>query len=73
MSTGTEKAQYYTSFSYMNDPGWTEQSKVQRFTANINALYNISNKVIFNLIGNTSYRKQKAPGTTSQKVNVVTG
>lgn len=73
MSTGTEKAQYYTSFSYMHDPGWTKQSKVQRYTANINALYNISNKVSLNLIGNASYRKQKAPGTTSQKVNAVTG
>src|SRR5574344_1666511 len=26
MSTGTEKAQYYTSFSIMDDPGWTEAS-----------------------------------------------
>ena len=73
MSSGTEKAQYYTSFSYMDDPGWSKQSKVKRYTANINALYNISPKITVNLIGNASYRKQKAPGTTSQSVNAVTG
>ena len=73
MSTGTDKAQYYTSFSVMNDPGWSRQSKVQRYTANINALYNISSKLSFNVIGNASYRKQRAPGTTSQSSNAVTG
>ncbi len=73
MSTGTEKAQYYTSFSYMNDPGWTESSKVERFTTNINANFNISSKVSVNLIGNAAYRKQKAPGSTSQSTNAVTG
>ena len=73
MSTGTDKAQYYTSFSYMNDPGWTEASKVERFTTNINANFNISKKVTINMIGNASYRKQKAPGTTSQSNNAVTG
>ena len=73
MSTGTDKAQYYTSFSIMNDPGWNERSKVQRYTANINALYNISKKVSLNLIGNAAYRKQEAPGTTNQSVDVVSG
>jgi TonB-linked SusC/RagA family outer membrane protein len=73
LSTGTDKAQYYTSFSFMNDPGWTEQSKVQRYTANINAIYNISRKVSLNMIGNASYRKQKAPGTTNQHIDAVTG
>ena len=73
MSTGTDKAQYYTSFSVMNDPGWSKQSKVQRYTANVNALYNISTKLSFNAIANASYRKQRAPGTTSQSVNTVTG
>ncbi|MGN0068335.1 MAG: SusC/RagA family TonB-linked outer membrane protein [Prevotella sp.] len=73
MSTGTDKAQYYTSFSYMNDPGWSMQSKVQRFTSNINALYNLNKRVSLNLIGNTSYRKQKAPGTSNQATDVVNG
>lgn len=73
MQSGTEKAQYYTSFSFMNDPGWSEQSKVQRYTYSVNANYNISKKVTLNLIGNTSYRKQRAPGTTSQKSDAVSG
>ena len=73
LSTGTEKAQYYASFSVMNDPGWTEKSKVQRYTSNINANYNLNKRVSINLIGNTSYRKQEAPGTSNQSVDVVSG
>lgn len=73
MSGGTDKAQYYTSFSIMDDPGWTEQSKVQRYTASVNAQYNISQKLSLNLISNSSYRKQKAPGALNQSVNAVTG
>ena len=73
MSSGTDKASYYTSLSAMSDPGWTKQSSVQRYTANINALYNISRQVSLNLIGSTSYRKQKAPGTLSSSIDVVSG
>jgi hypothetical protein len=73
LSSGTEKAQYYASFSVMNDPGWSERSKVERYTANINANYNLNNRVSLNLIGNTSYRKQEAPGTSNQSVDVVSG
>ena len=73
LTTGTDKAQYYTSFSVMSDPGWTERSKVERYTANVNANYNLSKKVSLNLIGNTSYRKQEAPGTSNQSVDVVSG
>ena len=73
LSSGTDKAQYYASFSMMQDPGWTERSKVERYTANINANYNLNKKVSLNLIGNTSYRKQEAPGTANQDVDVVSG
>ena len=73
MSSGTDKASYYTSLSVMTDPGWYEQSKVSRYTFNVNALYNISKHLTLNLIGNGSYRKQKAPGTLSQSVDVVSG
>jgi len=73
MQSGTEKAQYYTSLSLMNDPGWSEQSKVRRYTANINALYNINRKLSLNIIANGSYRNQRAPGTTSQHIDAVTG
>lgn len=73
MSSGTDKASYYTSLSVMNDPGWTKQSKVQRYTANINALYNISQQLTLNLIGNASYRNQRAPGTLSSSIDPVSG
>ncbi len=73
MSSGTDKAQYYASLSLMDDPGWAEQSKVRRYTANLNANYNISNKVSLNIITAGSYRNQTAPGTTSQDFNPVTG
>ena len=73
LSTGTDKAQLYTSFSYMNDPGWSKQSKVQRYTFNVNALYNLSKKVSINLIGNAAYRQQRSPGAANQRADGVTG
>ena len=74
ISGGSDKSQYYASFSIMDDPGWTEQSKVQRYTASVNALYNISKSLSVNLISNASYRKQRAPGTVgNSKPNEVTG
>ena len=73
LTSGNDKAQYYTSFSMMQDPGWTERSKVERYTANVNANYNLNKKVSLNLIGNTAYRKQEAPGTLGQETDVVNG
>lgn len=73
LSTGTDKASYYTSLSMLTDPGWTLQNKVNRYTANLNANYNISKNLSLNLISNASYRKQSAPGTLSSSVDVVTG
>ena len=73
ISTGTERAQTYASVSAMFDPGWTKQSKVERYTANLNNTFNISKKVTFNMIANASYRKQRAPGTLSAETDVVSG
>ena len=73
LSAGTDKAQYYASVSAMFDPGWTKKSEVERYTANFNANYKISQKVTAGLIGNASYRKQTAPGTISATTNSVTG
>ncbi len=73
ISGGSDKAQYYSSFSVMDDPGWTEASKVQRYTASMNASYNISKSLSVNLISNASYRKQKAPGSLNQSVNPLSG
>ncbi len=73
ISTGTDRAQTYASVSAMFDPGWTKQSKVERYTANLNNTFNISKKLTFNMIANASYRKQKAPGTLSAETDVVSG
>ncbi|MBR3496601.1 MAG: SusC/RagA family TonB-linked outer membrane protein [Prevotella sp.] len=73
MSGGSDKAQYYASVSAMFDPGWTRQSEVERYTANMNANFNISKKVSLGVISNASYRNQKAPGTLSRATDVVTG
>lgn len=73
ISSGTDKSQTYASVSAMFDPGWTEQSKVQRYTANVNSSFDILRKVNFSLIANASYRKQRAPGTLSSSVDAVMG
>jgi len=73
LSGGTEKANYYVSMSAMVDPGWYKSSNVNRYTANMNATYHIFDNLSLNMISSASYRKQKAPGTLSQDVDVVNG
>lgn len=73
VSGGTEKANYYVSISTLQDPGWTLQSSVQRYTGNVNTTIKVFDKVSFNLISNASYRKQTAPGTISSDVDAVSG
>ena len=73
ISSGTDKSKFYVSLSAYNDPGWTKSSSVERYTANVNASYNITPKLTLNILTNGSYRKQKAPGTLSQDVDVVSG
>ena len=72
-SGGTDKSQYYASLSAMFDPGWTLQSKVQRYTLNLNTTYTINKHLSVNLIGNGSYRQQRAPGTLASDLDPVTG
>ncbi|MBD5240389.1 MAG: SusC/RagA family TonB-linked outer membrane protein [Bacteroidales bacterium] len=73
VSGGTDKGNFYTSFSYMNDPGWTLSSNVDRYVFNANATYNLSKQLKFTMRTNDSYRNQKAPGTLSQDIDVVSG
>ena len=72
-SGGTDKGNYYASLSVMEDPGWTMQSSVRRYTANLNTTYKLSEKLSFNMISNASYRKQRAPGTLSSEIDPVFG
>jgi len=73
LSGGTEKSSYYASMSAMVDPGWYKDSDVKRYTVNMNTTHKINSKLSLNIIGNASYREQKAPGTLSQDVDVVNG
>lgn len=70
---GTDKGNFYTSLSVMNDPGWTASSNVRRYTFNANASYNLSETLRFTVLTSDSYRQQKAPGTLSQNVDAVSG
>ena len=73
MSGGTDKGNYYASMSIMDDKGWTDQSSVRRYTANINSTYKILPNLSLNMIANASYRQQRAPGTLGSTTNVVSG
>jgi len=73
ISTGNEKARLYASISAMNDPGWTLVSDVERYTANVNASFNLSQKLTLNFLTNASHRSQSAPGTLGQETDVVSG
>ena len=57
----------------MTDPGWMKGTKVQRYTANLNSTFNLSKDLSLTVIGNGSYRKQRAPGTIGQSRDAVTG
>ena len=57
----------------MHDPGWYKQSGVDRYTANLNMNHNILKNLSINLISSASYRKQKAPGTLGQDIDLVNG
>lgn len=73
MSGGTDKGTYYASLSVMDDPGWTDQSAVQRYTVNINVSHKIFDNLSASMRSNVSYRKQNAPGTLSSNVDAVNG
>lgn len=72
-SGATDKMSTYASVSAMDDPGWYKQSKVKRFTGNLNTTYRMADNLSLNIITNGSYRKQHAPGTLSQTTDAVFG
>ena len=42
LSGGTQKSNYYASFSALLDPGWYKQSNVNRYTLNVNLTQHLS-------------------------------
>lgn len=73
VTAGTEKSSFYASLSAMLDPGWYKQSKVKRYTANVNTTYNLYKNLSIKLISNASYRQQNAPGTMSSTLDIASG
>ena len=65
ISKKKKKASFYGSISAMLDPGWTLRNKANRYTANFNAMFNLSKTVSLSILSNGSYRKQTAPGAMS--------
>lgn len=73
VSSGTDKSQLYVSTSFLQDQGWTLADKLKRFTGNVRANYNISDKVSFGFITQAVIRDQRVPGTLNRNSNPVTG
>ncbi|WP_461532468.1 SusC/RagA family TonB-linked outer membrane protein [Sinomicrobium sp.] len=73
LSSGSEKSQVYASTSYYHDPGWSKANNTKRLTANINANFQLSEKLQFGAQANLSLRKQRLPGTFSRTTDVVNG
>lgn len=71
LSSGTEKAQYYSSLSGVFDNGWTKRSAVKRYTGLINATYNLFDNLKLDLRSNGSYRNQEAPGSLNSSLDPV--
>ncbi len=71
LSSGTDRAQYYTSISGVFDNGWTRKSDVKRYTGMFNASYNLFDNLKLDLRTNGSYRDQRAPGTIGSSVDRV--
>jgi TonB-linked SusC/RagA family outer membrane protein len=73
VSSGSERGSYYASLSAMVDPGWSVQSRVNRYTALFNTTQKIIPNLDVNIIGNASYRDQRAPGSLSSNIDVLNG
>lgn len=73
LTSGSDKSKFYASLSYFNDGGWTIADKVNRYTANMNASFDIKKWITLNLVTNASIRMQEAPGTNSRRTNAVSG
>lgn len=73
ISSGGDRSSTYASMSFFTDPGWTKSNKVDRFTANMNSTYEVTQKLTIGLQTNASMRLQRAPGTLNRTANVVEG
>ena len=73
ISSGTDRSSFYASMSFLDDPGWSVSDKVRRYTANVNASYDISKWLTLGVGVNGSVRNQRAPGTLDRTADPVSG
>lgn len=69
ISSGSDKAQYYFSGSYYHDDGQTIGQYAKRYTANMRANFNISNRLTIGTILSGSIRDQLIFGASESEVN----
>ncbi|SDD86565.1 TonB-linked outer membrane protein, SusC/RagA family [Riemerella columbipharyngis] len=72
-SGGGKNTAAYASLGFFNDTGWSITDEVKRLTANMKNTFYINNKLKVELAAQGNIRKQKAPGTFSQRKNTVIG
>ena len=70
---GSETAQTYFSTSYLKDNGWAKGNDVERWTANLNNTFKLSDRLSVNFITTGAIRNQMAPGTVTRTSNPVEG
>jgi TonB-linked SusC/RagA family outer membrane protein len=73
VSSGTDKSQLYVSASYLKDNGWSKGDNVERFTGNVRATFQPTDKIGYGLITQGSIRNQRAPGSLGRVSNPVSG
>lgn len=73
VSSGSENSSYYFSTSFYNDEGFSIADNVKRYTANMSAKYNLTDKLTFGFNTVGSIREQRAPGTLNRSEDVVNG
>ncbi len=73
ISSGTENFRTYASISYLRDNGQTIGNKVERYTGNFRANFNVGRKFSGEVLTSGSIRNQRAPGTEDRQSEPVYG
>ncbi|HVI46343.1 MAG TPA: SusC/RagA family TonB-linked outer membrane protein [Chitinophaga sp.] len=66
---GGDKATYYLSGSYLHDDGQAKSYNLNRYTANLRTVINVTDKLDVDFLTNVTYRDGLVPGTFNSTVN----
>lgn len=72
-SGGSKKSRFYASTSLLTDEGWTVADKVDRYTLNMNADFDINDKLRIGIQSKGSIREQRVPGAFNRTSDIVNG